>query len=92
MNEDKRVVWCDCGDMSHHLMFECFEWDDGDTELMVYYRMVNYLPFMQRVILGIKYIFGIKPDRVDYMDIVISDKEKLIELRDTINMIIEKKG
>lgn len=90
MNERKRIVWCDCGDAAHHLIFEKSDWEHGPPELLLYYRLDHYAPFWKRLLNAFLYVTKKDLNRIHYHDIVISDTSKLKELRDLIDDVIEE--
>ena len=71
MSENRKVFWCDCGDMGHSVCFD----KDEDGFVSVYYQMNHFRPWYKRLVLGVKYIFGINTFDYHYLDIVLSKKE-----------------
>jgi len=96
MIEDK-VIICDCGSTSHqvrvHFVSSYIIARSGEREYPdEVYIETNLNPersIWQRIVIGLKYIFGIQ-DRDGQFCCVCLDREKVLELREVIdNFIID---
>ena len=53
---DRKLFVCDCWSLEHQVVFEKIE---GDEDIYINIHLSS-LPFFDRLILGVKYIFGYK--------------------------------
>lgn len=81
MKNDKRlVVFCDCGNPFHQIVFE----KEEDGAVIVYYQMRHYQGFLGRLKNCWMYLTKKDQNRVDYLDIVLYKEDTLKELKEFI--------
>jgi hypothetical protein len=84
---------CECGTTEHHIVVSQFTWkspftaDEGDIEEIVFGVHLEYRGFLQRLWIGLRYIFGDKLTH-PYGETILT-KEKAEELA---NLILERVG
>lgn len=83
INEDEEKVQtliCTCGHYGHHLVFTTFPDTTYDIDDNVYIGIhLDNKSFWKRVVIGFKYIFGIKSTTGAYTELLCT-KEELIEI------------
>jgi hypothetical protein len=85
MESKPELFICDCGDVEHQFIISH---DSEDKEIYISVHLANYMSFFQRIITAIKYIFG-KKSIYGAFDVVILNKDQIIELRDCLNQKIK---
>jgi len=85
MESKPELFICDCGDVEHQFIIS---YDSEDKEIYISVHLRNYMSFFQRIIIAIKYIFG-KKSIYGAFDVVILNKNQIIELRDCLNQKIK---
>jgi hypothetical protein len=84
---------CECGTAEHHIVVSQFTWDspftanEEDIEEIVFGVHLNHGGFLQRLRIGLRYIFGDKLTR-PYGETILT-KEKAVELA---NLVLERAG
>jgi len=84
--KDYKYVWlnCDCNYVGHHIRVTTF---DDETDIYLEYHLCKS-GFWNRLINGVKYIFGSEPD---YHDIILDEIEQ-IKLKTIIENKLMNKG
>ena len=85
MESKSELFICDCGDVEHQFIISH---DTEDKEIYISVHLTNYMSFFQRIITAIKYIFG-KKSVYGAFDVVILNKNQIIELRNSLNQKIK---
>jgi len=93
MKKSKRIsklILCSCHSPEHQMLFTFWE-DDWEPQLdvTVHLRKSKLLGKWGRLIGGIKYIFGYQCKYGDWDEILLQ-KEQVAELRDALNLFLEK--
>lgn len=91
----REIIFCDCCYPGHNLVLEVVDWTYGNEEkskkeLMIFYRLNHYLNFWKRLYHAYKYVFQKDIRRIDYTDIVVSDKEELQKIKDMIDEVLNQ--
>jgi hypothetical protein len=78
--DEHRVVVCGCGDTAHHLIFTL---DSDEPQVWLHYQL-ELKPWYERLLIGIKYIFGYQSKYGTYGELVINETnvenfEKIVE-------------
>lgn len=78
-NKNLDVLICACSSSEHSLIFQ---YDEDEHEAYVSIHLSNYRNFWERLIHGIKYIFGYKCKYGDFDEIILGKQhaEKLHEI------------
>lgn len=77
-------LFCECGDLSHHVVFE---YDSEENELTIRPRLNTHTGFWGRFVVGLRYILGLRPSRYGEYDVVIitpGDARKLANFLEEI--------
>ena len=82
------IYLCDCA--SHEHTFKLFA-DNEYQEVFISPYLSTYFTFWQRLLHGVKYIFGYK-SRYGSYDSIILKKEDVIKMRDALSGWLEKDG
>lgn len=86
----KEVLICDCNLAEHNIII-FYENDDPNwNELYINYHLVKK-PLWQRIIYGIKYIFGYQSKLGAYDELVLAPDEHNIKILRNITTYLEKK-
>jgi hypothetical protein len=85
MESKSELFICVCGDVEHQFIISH---DTEDKEIYISVHLTNYMSFFQRIITAIKYIFG-KKSIYGAFDVVILNKNQIIELRNSLNQKIK---
>lgn len=85
MVNDEEIMVCACSSVEHQIVFS--KWDDDDGYKYVYAMIhLNKLSFFERLIHGIKYIFGYKCRYGDFEEFII-DNKNVNKLKEIVNFI-----
>lgn len=84
---DRELVVCSCGNTEHQIIFTTFP-DEDFVSATIH---LTKLSFLQRLKLGIKYIFGYQ-SRYGAFDEIILDKSHISSLEKVINKLKETNG
>ena len=71
MNYNKELVLCECGSMEHQIVFIWFD-DNEDNEVFAQIHLNTEKSFYERLVSGIKYIFGYKSKYGNFDEIILS--------------------
>jgi hypothetical protein len=85
MESKPELFICDCGDVEHQFIISH---DTEDKEIYISVHLSSYMSFFKRIITAVKYIFG-KKSKYGAFDIVILNKNQIIELKDFLNQKIK---
>jgi len=85
MESKLELFICDCGDVEHQFIISH---DSDDKEIYISIHLASYMSFFQRTITAIKYIFG-KKSIYGAFDVIILNKNQIIELRNSLNQKIK---
>lgn len=77
----KKLLVCQCGDISHQLIIQTD--DDGDVIVSI---NLTCFSFWRRLIHGIKYIFGFKSQYGDFEEIIL-DKNNAADLQNVVDFL-----
>ena len=66
-----KIIPCACNTPSHHIIYMYSE--DG-PEVYMYANLNVKLPFLKRVVNGLKYIFGIQIETSNYFEMYIDER------------------
>lgn len=81
---------CVCGDIEHQFVVSS-DTEENEKELYFSIHLSQYHNFFQRFWIAIKYIFG-KNSIYGNWDVIILDEEKMIKLKDIIEVELNKKN
>lgn len=79
---------CDCGDIEHQLVVSD-DTEDNQKELNISIHLYQYRNFFQRLLVGIKYIFG-KNSIYGNWDVIILNEENIIKLKNILENKLKK--
>lgn len=79
---DRELVVCSCGNNEHQMIFTTFP-DEGFVYAIIH---LTKLPFLKRLKLGIKYIFGYQ-SRYGAFDEIVLDKYHIPSLEKVISKL-----
>lgn len=77
---DIRFIPCKCGDTSHHVIVQRFDWNEDDAgkgpeiEYSIAVTLSHYLPFWKRVWVAFKYVTGFR-EYSYYHEILIEEDD-----------------
>jgi hypothetical protein len=71
MNYNKELILCECGSMEHQIVFIWFD-DNEDNEVFAQIHLNTEKSFYERLVSGIKYIFGYKSKYGNFDEIILS--------------------
>ena len=71
MNYNKELILCECGSMEHQIVFIWFD-DNKDNEVFAQIHLNTEKSFYERLVSGIKYIFGYKSKYGNFDEIILS--------------------
>lgn len=87
-----KAIFCDCHDLDHVLVWEIEETELNENavfkNLLVYYKLKHFGNFWRRLGIAFRYLFKLEVDKCEYLDIVISNREQLLELKEAIEDVI----
>lgn len=70
---DALILDCECSSAEHIIRFSLYDWDTDFPELLVEVQASHFLPWYKRLIVSIKYLFGIPG--LDWHDSMIKSKD-----------------
>lgn len=56
---DTLILDCECGSAEHIIRFSLYDWDTDFPEFLVEVQASHFLPWYKRLVVSIKYLFGI---------------------------------
>ena len=72
MNYNKELILCECGSMEHQIVFIWFD-DNEDNEVFAQIHLNTEKSFYERLVSGIKYIFGYKSRFGNFDEIILTN-------------------
>jgi len=78
-----RIYICECSDTSHNIVI------DHDDESIFISVILNNHSVLKRIILAVKYVFGIDCKYNHYQEVIL-DKDTAHALRNTLSEMIEE--
>ena len=90
-NKEKQELFiCACHKVEHQMIMRW--WEDDDNEKLVYSEIhLNKLPFFERLIHGIKYIFGYTSAVGDFEEFIFKE-EDAYRLQKMVTFLKNKKN
>lgn len=81
---------CDCTSPDHQVIFTAWEDDNDiwDEEMFVHVSLNESLPWYQRVVAAVRYVFGLSAVRWHYDDVVLR-KEDAERMRSFLDKFIQ---
>jgi hypothetical protein len=79
---EKNIIICDCGNNEHQFIISSYS-DSHSWELYLEPHLTNYKNVFQRILYGIKYIFGYK-SKYGAFDCVIISRDKAQQMCEKI--------
>lgn len=86
LKREQMLLVCDCGDVSHQLVFTVDSYDGEETEVFAEVHLAP-LPFWKRLAHGIMYIFGRRSRFGEFDEICLNRKEHLEKLRKVVDAL-----
>ena len=70
--EHKHIIMCECGDFDHQVVLE--RWKETN-QLVLSFRLNDYLPWHKRLFLFLKYVFLGKSTKSPWSEVVLSTED-----------------
>lgn len=87
MSYNKEILICECNSTEHQMVFL---YDEEDKDRTVYLHVhLNKRPFLERLIYGVKYIFGYQ-SRYGAFDEFILNPDDSKKLKDVVKYLKDK--
>jgi hypothetical protein len=77
----KKIFHCECDQLEHTSRFTYYPEDD---ELYIDTTLMNHNSFFKRTWIGLKYIFGVVPNDVDFFDCTLLYGKRIDDLINTL--------
>lgn len=71
MEEDKKIFTCECYDVQHLFIIS----QDTDIDMFSFQIHLTKLPFLKRVVVSIKYLFGFQSTIGAFEEVVLNHKQ-----------------
>jgi hypothetical protein len=83
--EDRKIFICECYDIQHQFIIS----EDTEMDMFSFQIHLTKLPFLKRVVVSIKYLFGFQSSIGAFEEVVLSHKQ-VKKLNNVFKEYVEK--